>query len=170
MLVYERLNENSNISWSDTNDSHIIRLFCDYVFHQKDEQLHPVFEYGRVVDSLAKLDAGEQESIQLCSADGKTMLVCTFEDIKQSLDNLYGEIIAQSNPVLFGREMSFPGFMMVNSSSSISSIAINTTQSAGPPMMSTSSDFSPFISTAEVDQRGPLPNRPQQSMIRPSWM
>ena len=170
MLVYERLNENSSLSWSDTNDSHIIRLFCDYVFHQKDEQLQPIFEYGKVLDSLAKLDAGEQESIQLCSADGKTMLVCTFEDIKQSLDNLYGEIIAQSNSMLFGREMSFPGFMMVNPSSPIPSLAVNTNQPAAPSMMSASIDFSPFASTTEVDQRGPLLNRPQQPIIRQSWM
>ena len=61
--------------WSDTGDRYIVRLFRDFVFHQKDEANRPVLDCGHVLDALAKLDVGDPETIPLCSPDGKTVLV-----------------------------------------------------------------------------------------------
>lgn len=54
--VNERSDENGSLAWSDTGDRYILRLFRDYVFHQKDEQGRNVVDFGQVLDSLAKLD------------------------------------------------------------------------------------------------------------------
>ena len=54
--VNERSDENGSLAWSDTGDRYILRLFRDYVFHQKDEQGRNVVDFGHVLDSLAKLD------------------------------------------------------------------------------------------------------------------
>ena len=52
--------------WSDTGDRYIVRLFRDFVFHQKDEANRPVLDCGHVLDALAKLDVGDPETIPLC--------------------------------------------------------------------------------------------------------
>ena len=42
--------------WSETGDRYIVRLFRDFVFHQKDEGNRPVLDCGHVLDALSKLD------------------------------------------------------------------------------------------------------------------
>lgn len=156
------------MTWSDTNDSHILRLFCDYVFHQKDDQLHPVFEYSFIIDALAKLDAGHSSTIQLCSADGKTMLNCTYEDIRRSLENVYGDLLAQSSTMMFGEDIGFPKFMMISPSSSMTNVGIGGSNglAGASPIMSPM----PFAPPMDIDQRGFLPGRAQATMMRQSWM
>ena len=82
-MVNERPDDNGSLSWSDTGDRYILRLFRDFVFHQKDAQGQNVTDLGHVIDALAKLDVGDAEAIPLCSPDGKTILVCTYEDVRR---------------------------------------------------------------------------------------
>ena len=98
--------------WSDTGDRYIVRLFRDFVFHQKDEANRPVLDCGHVLDALAKLDVGDPETIPLCSPDGKTVLVCSYEDIRRCVENAYGELVGQSQQGLFENQaMHFAGYM-----------------------------------------------------------
>ena len=98
--------------WSDTGDRYIVRLFRDFVFQQKDEANRPVLDCGHVLDALAKLDEGDPETIPLCSPDGKTVLVCSYEDIRRCVENAYGELVGQSQQGLFENQaMHFAGYM-----------------------------------------------------------
>ena len=76
------------------------------MFHQKDAQGQNVTDLGHVIDALAKLDVGDAEAIPLCSPDGKTILVCTYEDVRRCLENAYGELTSQTtNPFAAGQAM-----------------------------------------------------------------
>lgn len=116
-MVNERSDDNGSMTWSDTGDRYILRLFRDFVFHQKDAQGQNVVDLGHVVDALAKLDVGDAEAIPLCSPDGKTILVCTYEDVRRCLENAYGELTSQgANPFVAGQAMGertsgYPKFM-----------------------------------------------------------
>lgn len=101
-MVNERPDDNGSLSWSDTGDRYILRLFRDFVFHQKDAQGQNVTDLGHVIDALAKLDVGDAEAIPLCSPDGKTILVCTYEDVRRCLENAYGELTSQTTNPLRG--------------------------------------------------------------------
>ena len=92
-FVNERRDEKGGYSWSDTGDRYILRLFRDFVFHQKDEEGRAVVDFGHVIDSLAKLDVGDSETIPLCSPDGKTVLVCSYGDVRRCLENVYSELM-----------------------------------------------------------------------------
>ena len=124
--VNERSDENRSLAWSDTGDRYILRLFRDYVFHQKDEQGRNVVDFGHVLDSLAKLDVGDPELIPLCSPDGKTLLVCSYEDVKRCLENVYGELVNQSQS-LFSEATLFPkyGVPMIKGRSSVDPMSYN---------------------------------------------
>ena len=93
-LVNERPDEKGGFSWSDTGDRYILRLFRDFVFHQKDENGRAVVDFGHVIDSLAKLDVGANETIPLCSPDGRTVLVCSYGDVRRCLENVYSELMS----------------------------------------------------------------------------
>lgn len=125
--VNERSDENGSLAWSDTGDRYILRLFRDYVFHQKDDEGRNVIDFGHVLDALAKLDVGDPESIPLCSPDGKTLLVCSYEDVKRCLENVYGELVSQSQP-LFPEAVLFPkyGMSMSKGMSSVNPMSYNT--------------------------------------------
>lgn len=62
-MVNERPDDNGSLSWSDTGDRYILRLFRDFVFHQKDAQGQNVTDLGHVIDALAKLDVGDAEEV-----------------------------------------------------------------------------------------------------------
>lgn len=66
------------------------------MFHQKDEEGRPVLDNGHVLDALAKLDVGDLETIPLCSPDGKTVLICSYEDIKRCMENVYSELTSMT--------------------------------------------------------------------------
>ena len=95
--ITDRPDDKGSYSWSDTSDRYILRLFRDYVFHQKDEEGRPVLDDGHVLDAMAKLDVGDPEVVPLCSPDGKTILVCSYADIKMCLENVFGELTSMSN-------------------------------------------------------------------------
>lgn len=97
--------------WSETGDRYIVRLFRDFVFHQKDEGNHPVLDCGHVLDALAKLDVGDPETIPLCSPDGKTVLVCSYEDVRRCVENAYGELLGQTQGAYEAQTLRFAPYM-----------------------------------------------------------
>jgi PAB-dependent poly(A)-specific ribonuclease subunit 3 len=70
----------------------------DVVFHQADGAGYPVMDLGHVITSLNKLDAMDEEQIVLASRDGKSLMVVSFADVAQCLENAYQELCAGSIP------------------------------------------------------------------------
>ena len=81
------------------NDTHhqgnryCLKLFRDFVFHQDTSDGNPSTDFGHVIESLNKLDAGSDEKILLMSRDSKNILVVTYNDIRNCLDEAFSEII-----------------------------------------------------------------------------
>eukprot|EP00960_Hanusia_phi_P038825 753625-Hanusia_phi.AAC.2 len=76
-------------SWSETGDRYLLKLFMDYVFHQRDDSGNPVVDWGAVVQRLNKLDVGVSEKILLMSPDENTILVVSYADLKGGTRNAY---------------------------------------------------------------------------------
>ncbi|KAK8803653.1 hypothetical protein WA158_001347 [Blastocystis sp. Blastoise] len=95
--INERPSFASNPRWSETGDRYLLKLFRDYLFHQEDDQGVANMDIGHIFDTLSKLEIGSEESIALHSRDGKNLLVCTYADIKRSLDSTFEELRSNSN-------------------------------------------------------------------------
>ena len=161
MTINERTDENGSMAWSDTGDRYILRLFRDYVFHQKDEHGRAMLDFGHIFDALSKLDVGDLETIPLCSPDGKTLLVCSYADIKQCLENTYAELMNNTSAMGVGGVGMGVGMGMGMGMGVGMGMGGNVSQ----PM-----DFIPSFSAIGMDPRGFTPNIPQQSMNRQPWM
>ena len=79
-------------SWSETGDRYLLKLFRDYLFHQVDTDGKPVLDFGHIVETLNKLDAGDAENILLTSRDGQSILVASFADLKSCYERAFGEL------------------------------------------------------------------------------
>merc|ERR1719331_1351975 len=79
-------------AWSETGDRYILKLFRDYVFHQIDTEGKPVLDMGHVVESLNKLDLGDKQKVLLTSRDNQSILLASFEDIKQCFVNSFSDL------------------------------------------------------------------------------
>lgn len=49
-------------------------------------------DFGHIYQTLARLDAGEDEKILLTSRDKRSLLVVSFADVKRSLEEAFAEI------------------------------------------------------------------------------
>lgn len=68
----------------DQANQYLLRLFYDYVFHQiEDVSGAPLLNYGHILNSLAKLDAGSNDKICLTSPDEQTCIIPTFAELKR---------------------------------------------------------------------------------------
>jgi PAB-dependent poly(A)-specific ribonuclease subunit 3 len=47
-------------NWSDTGDRYVLSLFSNYLFHQHGPNGEPIVDYGHIIESLNKLDAGSK--------------------------------------------------------------------------------------------------------------
>lgn len=70
----------------------MIKLFKDFVFHQVNEAGWPLLDWGHVVEALNKLDLGVNEKIMLLSRDEMSMLVVSYADVKQCINNTFREL------------------------------------------------------------------------------
>mmetsp|Transcript_56875 Transcript_56875/g.135705 ORF Transcript_56875/g.135705 Transcript_56875/m.135705 type:complete len:506 (+) Transcript_56875:3-1520(+) len=86
-------------SWSETGDRYLIKLFMDYVFHQRDDQDRPVIEFGFIVQCLNKLDVGVSEKMMLMSPDEQTVLVVSFGDLKACIERSFNELMVAASVV-----------------------------------------------------------------------
>ena len=84
--------------WADSGDRYLLKLFRDFVFHQKSEDGRPDLDWGHVFESLNKLDAGVGEPMMLVSRDEKSVLVVSYKDIKQAVTSAYGELQSKAAP------------------------------------------------------------------------
>jgi PAB-dependent poly(A)-specific ribonuclease subunit 3 len=53
-------------------------------------------DLGHVITALNKLDAADDEKIVLASRDGHSLMVCSFADVAQCLENSFQELSAGS--------------------------------------------------------------------------
>ena len=95
-FVNERTDNATSSAWSETGDRYVLKLFRDFLFHQRLPDNSPVLECGHVISSLNKVDAGDDEEILLSSRDGKDVLVVTYADISRCLENSFVELSSQA--------------------------------------------------------------------------
>lgn len=55
-FINERPEFDMDLSWSETGDRYLVKLFRDYVFHQVDENGHPVVDMVHVLTCLNKVN------------------------------------------------------------------------------------------------------------------
>lgn len=53
-------------------------------------------DLGHVVTALNKLDTRDEEKIVLASRDGKSIMVVSFADVANCLENAYAELCSSS--------------------------------------------------------------------------
>ncbi|VDM96103.1 unnamed protein product [Thelazia callipaeda] len=90
--ITERSEFQMDMSWSETGDRYLLKLFRDYLFHQVTESGKPWIDMAHIVTSLNKLDAGVNEKIQLVSRDGENVLVVSYTDLRRCLENAFNEL------------------------------------------------------------------------------
>ncbi|VDK47440.1 unnamed protein product [Anisakis simplex] len=90
--IIERPQFQMDMSWSETGDRYLLKLFRDYLFHQVTEAGKPWIDMAHIISCLNKLDAGVSEKIQLVSRDGDNVLVVSFLDLRQCLENAFCEL------------------------------------------------------------------------------
>lgn len=54
---------NLDVTWSETGDRYMLKLFRDYLFHCLTEDGRPWMDHAHIVQCLNKLDAGTLEKV-----------------------------------------------------------------------------------------------------------
>lgn len=96
-VMTERPEFNLDPQWSETGDRYMIKLFRDYVFHQVDENGAPWIDMSHIIQCLNKLDSGSSDKISLMSRDEQNILVVSYAEIKQCVENAFGDILSAAN-------------------------------------------------------------------------
>jgi PAB-dependent poly(A)-specific ribonuclease subunit 3 len=92
-LINERPEYEHNPQWSETGERYYLKLFRDYVFHAVDADGKPVVDLGHVMSSLAKLDAGTSENVQLTSRDDQSVFVVSYKEVKKGVEAAFQELV-----------------------------------------------------------------------------
>lgn len=92
--VNERPELNLDVTWSETGDRYMLKLFRDYLFHTVTEDGRPWLNQSHIVQCLNKLDAGTVEKVQLMSRDEQSVLVVTYAELKHCLEQAFSELVA----------------------------------------------------------------------------
>lgn len=95
--INERPELNLDVTWSETGDRYMLKLFRDYLFHTVTEDGRPWLNQSHIVQCLNKLDAGTMEKVQLMSRDEQSVLVVTYAELKHCLDQAFSELVAASD-------------------------------------------------------------------------
>ena len=95
-FVNERPDNTIPSAWSETGDRYVLKLFRDFLFHQKLSDDSPILDCGHIISTLNKIDAGDGEEILLSSRNGEDMLVVTHADVHRCLENAFLELSSQS--------------------------------------------------------------------------
>ena len=93
-VINERPEVRMDKQWSETGNRYIIKLFRNYVFHQRGKDGEPRIDFGHVIECLNKLDAGIDEKILLTSPDGKSMVVVSYLEMRRLLDEAFMELVS----------------------------------------------------------------------------
>lgn len=55
---------NLDVTWSETGDRYMLKLFRDYLFHAVTEDGTPWLDHAHIIQCLNKLDAGTLEKVK----------------------------------------------------------------------------------------------------------
>ncbi|XP_050097664.1 PAN2-PAN3 deadenylation complex subunit PAN3 [Anopheles aquasalis] len=94
--INERPELSLDVTWSETGDRYMLKLFRDYLFHTVTEDGRPWLNQSHIVQCLNKLDAGTMERVQLMSRDEQSVLVVTYAELKHCLEQAFSELVAAS--------------------------------------------------------------------------
>jgi len=92
--VVDRTELNMDTAWSETGDRYMLKLFRDYMFHQVMEDGRPFLDMAHVITNLNRLDAGIPDKVCLMSRDEQNVLVVSYSELKNCLEQSYGEVLA----------------------------------------------------------------------------
>jgi len=92
--VVDRTELNLDQAWAETGDRYMLKLFRDYIFHQVMEDGRPFLDMAHVITSLNRLDAGIPDKVCLMSRDELNVLVVSYAELKNCLEQSYGEVLA----------------------------------------------------------------------------
>lgn len=53
-----------DVTWSETGDRYMLKLFRDYLFHTVTENGQPWLDHAHIIQCLNKLDAGIMEKVR----------------------------------------------------------------------------------------------------------
>ena len=74
----------------------MLKLYRDFLFHSVTSDGKPWLSNAHIVQSLNKLDAGSDEKVQLVSRDEQSVLVVTYNELKNCLDRAFQELLDAS--------------------------------------------------------------------------
>ncbi|XP_037940284.1 PAN2-PAN3 deadenylation complex subunit PAN3 [Teleopsis dalmanni] len=94
--INERPDFNLDCTWSETGDRYMLKLFRDYLFHSVTEDGRPWLDHAHIIQCLNKLDAGSLERVQLMSRDEQSVLIVTYAELKNCLENAFSELLANA--------------------------------------------------------------------------
>lgn len=98
--IVERPEHNMDISWAETGDRFLLKLFRDYVFHQVHmESGKPWLDMAHFVQVLNKLDAGVPEKIELASRDGDNLIIVSYGDLKRCIESAFRDLTSNHTVV-----------------------------------------------------------------------
>ncbi|CAO1314321.1 unnamed protein product [Diamesa tonsa] len=90
--INERPELNLDVTWSETGNRYMLKLFRDYLFHTVTEDGNPWLDMAHIVTTLNKLDAGIMEKLQLMSRDQQSVLVVTYAELKHCIEQAFNEL------------------------------------------------------------------------------
>lgn len=91
--INERPELNLDVTWAETGDRYMLKLFRDYVFHQVTADDKPWLDMAHVVSCLNKLDCGSPDKVCLMSRDEQSVLVVSYAELRQCLENSFDELV-----------------------------------------------------------------------------
>ncbi|XP_043646689.1 PAN2-PAN3 deadenylation complex subunit PAN3 isoform X3 [Drosophila teissieri] len=94
--INERPDFNLDCTWSETGDRYMLKLFRDYLFHSVTEDGRPWLDHAHIVQCLNKLDAGSIERVQLMSRDEQSVLIVSYAELKNCLENAFSELMSSA--------------------------------------------------------------------------
>uniref|UniRef100_A0A0N5A8J3 PAN2-PAN3 deadenylation complex subunit PAN3 n=1 Tax=Syphacia muris TaxID=451379 RepID=A0A0N5A8J3_9BILA len=96
--IIDRPDIQMGMAWSETGDRFLLKLFREYLFHQVTENGKPWIDMAHIITCLNKLDAGYPEKIQLVSSDGDNVLIVSYGELKQCVENSFRELTTAAAP------------------------------------------------------------------------
>lgn len=91
-FINERPEFEHDRQWAENGERFFLKLFRDYVFHQVDNQGHPVVDLGHVISCLNKLDAGTEERITLISRDEQNCFIVSYRELKKAIESSFQDL------------------------------------------------------------------------------
>ncbi|CAK9297608.1 unnamed protein product [Gordionus sp. m RMFG-2023] len=94
--IVERPEHNMDVSWSETGDRYLLKLFRDFLFYSRKHDGTPFLDLSHIIIHLNKLDTGNQDRITLTSRDERNMIIVSYADLNKCLQSSFSELFAES--------------------------------------------------------------------------